>query len=187
MYYVADQGAGVINLSWGFLSGSEPSVFRHFLTEAAAQNIVIVASAGNTGRLMTDTLNWPAAYGRQFAFPPGQQTVISVGAYNMQNNNLATISSYGDQQLDLFAPGFEVTSFYVSNLGTTGKMTGTSVAAPYVSRTAAIIKGLNPSLTAAEIKNCILQWATPATVSTPEAGSFGILVLDHDLAINNCQ
>jgi subtilisin family serine protease len=183
IYYVAEQGAQVINLSWGYVAKDPPEILAPFLAHADTSGIVICAGAGNTGRLMQDALFWPAAYSR-YSYAPGKNTVISVGALNQAGDALANISAYGDRQMDLAAPGEKVVSLYVSTSGV-GEMTGTSVATGFVTRTAAVIRGLNPQIPATAIKDCILNGVDRIPASGLPGGM--ILVHNHEGAIQKCR
>jgi thermitase len=120
--FAVDSGAQVINLSLG---GEFPSVFLQDAVDyASSRGAVVVAASGNTG---TDNVLYPAAYGN----------VIAVSAVDNLNNR-AAFSNYGPA-IDLAAPG--VTIYSTSPGGTYTYRSGTSMAAPFVSGLAAILRG----------------------------------------------
>ena len=133
--WAADQGADVINLSLT-LRRSDTAT-KAAVAYAISKDVVVVAAAGNNGCSGTagSATTFPAAY-------PG---VIGVGALN-QNSKVASYSSCGSF-VDVVAPGSGIISTMIgrpaASLGC-GKrgyctMNGTSMAAPYVSASAALL------------------------------------------------
>jgi len=126
--YAIKMGVDIINLS---LAGSgEDQLLREAIQEAVAQGIVVVAAAGNSG----GSVKYPAA------FPE----VIAVGSIN-SDNQLSDFSCYGFE-MELVAPGEKIisTSGYMRDNGSLHSgyynMSGTSMATPYVSGIAALLK-----------------------------------------------
>lgn len=82
--------------------------------------------------------------------------LISVGASD-SSDNIVSFSNYGKTSVDLFAPGSGILSTYPVSLGSYINMDGTSMATPMVTGVAALIKSINPNLSAAQIKSYILN------------------------------
>src|SRR3989344_1694250 len=136
--WATDNGMQVINLS--FTISSDVLSLHDAIINAAARGAVVVVAAGNGG----GTAKHPGAY----------PEVIAVGALD-QSGILASWSSRGPE-IDLLAPGASVYSTYAG--GIYKYMRGTSMAAPYVSGTAAPI--LSPgNFTAEEVKAKLLDSA----------------------------
>jgi len=150
IYYAVDEGADIINLSWGFESAQFPQILYDALAYAAVNDVLLVASAGNTSK-NNDLIN---KYPANFDLP----NLIVATAYQIDEDSvgvrLANYASYGVQNVDLAARGYVETTALGDSLS---NLAGTSLAAPAVTRTAAAIKGKHPTLTALEIKDCILQ------------------------------
>ncbi|MBP3950074.1 S8 family serine peptidase [Bacillus suaedae] len=138
--YAAQNGATIINLSLG---GYDYSKAIHDAVKAATeQGILIIASAGNDG---VQNKMYPAAY----------PEVLSVGAVNSSNKQLAPFSNFGDW-VNIKAPGVNLYSTCVK--GTMEPFTecqssnpylyssGTSMASPLVASVAAMLKNQAPSL-----------------------------------------
>jgi thermitase len=125
--WATDNGAQIINLSLGGASAS--TVLQDAVNYADGKGVLLVAAAGNTG---INFVLYPARY----------PNVIAVGAVD-STNNLAVFSNYGPE-LDLVAPGAAI---YSTVIGGYGYNSGTSMAAPYVSGLAAILRGFNSSPT----------------------------------------
>ncbi|RJP53339.1 MAG: peptidase S8 [Anaerolineaceae bacterium] len=121
--WAADNGAQIINLSLGGTSNS--AVLQSAVDYAHARGIIMVAAAGNTG---SNFVLYPARY----------FNVIAVGATD-STNTLTSFSNHGPE-LDLSAPGAAI---YSTSLGGTYVYrSGSSMAAPFVSGLAAILRGI---------------------------------------------
>jgi thermitase len=161
--WAADQGARVINLSFG---GSAPSsVLEDAVNYAAARGIVLVGAAGNNG---SPSVLYPAAY----------PAVIAVSATNSSNQR-AIFSNYGPQ-IELAAPGAGIYSLHLGG----GYMTrnGTSMSAPQVSGLAAILLGLPGNASASAVRS---QMQASALDLGPAGwdSEFGFGLIQMDAAI----
>lgn len=131
--WAADNGAEVINLSLG---GSSSSLaLQDAVNYAWNKGAIIVAAAGNSGN--TRAL-YPAYYSQ----------VIAVGATTASDVK-ASYSNYGSW-VDVAAPGSSILSTYH---GGYAYLTGTSMATPFVSGVAALIKSQHPQWSNAAIRN----------------------------------
>lgn len=148
--YAADNGAHVINMSWGSYTYS--SFLKDTIDYAYSMGCILVGSAGNDA----DTaLHYPSSY----------DNVISVGATNSSDQRALWMPSgtnYGPY-VDLFAPGDNV---YTTNPGNNYiSVDGTSLAAPFVSGLASLILSNNSALTNQEvyaiIKRSVADLGTP--------------------------
>ena len=125
--YAVDQGAHVINASYGT---TEPTdVERDAIQYAAAHDTLIVAAAGNDDQNSDKHPHYPAAY--------PDENVISVAASN-EKDKLASFSNWGKKSVDLAAPGDSIAS--TANDGEYSYMSGTSMAAPLVAAAAAMVR-----------------------------------------------
>ncbi len=137
--YAVENGAHVINMSWG---GPERTFFLgDAIQYAHAQGVVLVASAGNTG----DEMGYPA----------GNHHTIAVGAVN-HSDRLASFSSTG-AALDLVAPGVSIFSTRRNN--SYARRSGTSFSAPHISGLAALILSRRPDLSPHSVRNLLLASA----------------------------
>jgi subtilisin family serine protease len=119
IYYAVDNGARIINASWG--GGGYLEAMKDALIYARSHNVIFVAAAGNRYTDNDITPFYPASY-------PGDN-IVSVGA-SAANDSMAVFSHYGRLSVDLFAPGMAVLSTALGNGYRYG--TGTSMAAPHV-------------------------------------------------------
>lgn len=142
--YAVQAGAKIINLS---ASGATDSpALEDALANAEAHGVLVVAAAGNEANEVP-------------TYPAAASTVLAVSATD-QNNALASFSSYGPY-VDIAAPGVEVTSSWWSAAGGDGYMTasGSSASAPLVAGAAAIVAGLRPDFSAAQLREVLTESA----------------------------
>nr|WP_249125176.1 type VII secretion-associated serine protease mycosin [Saccharopolyspora erythraea] len=147
IWYAADQGAGVINLS--VAGGLDNHFVRDAIRHAVEKDVVVVAAVGNAQQ--------GAAPG-PVTYPAGYDGVLGVGAVDMSGTRLP--SSQIGPQVDLVAPGGGVLT--AARAGGHQYRDGTSFAAPFVSATAALVRSARPELSAEEVAARILATATPA-------------------------
>ncbi len=146
--YAARHGAKVANASFGGYGAS--AALQNAIATAGTEGMVVVAAAGNDG-LDTDTSPFfPADF--------DLANEISVGAIDA-TGQLASFSNYGAKTVDLAAPGTGIITTLVD--GTYGPVSGTSVAAPFVTGTIALVASVHPTWTAAELVRQVLATATP--------------------------
>lgn len=138
--FAVDNGADIINLS--FIGEGYSQYLTDALNYALANNVLVVVVAGNNG---ADTANY---------FPASEQNVIVVSATD-QHDNIASFSNTGDT-IDLSAPGVGIVSSLPGNRY--GSLTGTSMAVPFVSSVAAMIKLDDPSRSIQEIERLLKKY-----------------------------
>ncbi len=149
--WAADNGADVINMSWGGSTYSQTNA--NVISAAAAQGVVLVASAGNSNSSVTK-------------YPAGYPNVISVANTDI-NDNKSSTSSYGPT-VDVSAPGTSIRSTVIS--GDYANWSGTSMAAPMVAGLCGLVLSVDPTLSIAEVENCIKSTTDPIS---SYAGSLG--------------
>lgn len=157
--YAVDNGAKVINMSFG----KDFSPEKHWVDEAVRyaqqKGVLLVHAAGNDAKNLDSSFNFPNA-----EFADNQQRAsnyITVGASgDLKNGGLtASFSNYGKDKVDVFAPGVAIYST-IPGGDTYGNAQGTSMAAPVVSGTAALIFSYFPYLTPEQVKYAIKQSAS---------------------------
>ena len=140
--YAADNGASVINMSWG--SEHRSFVIQDAIDYAYAHGAVLVAAAGNSQKA---TAIFPAAY----------RKVIAV-ASTEQNQQRFYQSNFG-ASVDIGAPGNVILSTQINNQYRL--LTGTSMASPHVAGVAALLLAKRPTLTYEEIRHILISTADP--------------------------
>lgn len=164
--WAVDHGARVLNLSLGMLHSSD--AIQSLLDDAESRGVVVVCSAGNWGR--EDPKEYPAA----------SSHAVAVGATH-SDAVTAAFSSYGDH-LAVSAPGVGVRSAYPG--GGWAIWSGTSMSAPFVAGTAALLLSLHPAWNTEDVMDRIGQSARSIVPTTPErSGLFGAGMLDAGAAL----
>ncbi len=175
--YAVDNGARIINMSFGKAYSPGKSVVDEAAQYAAARGVLLVHAAGNDGKNLADGMNYPTD---RTINGDMVSTWMEIGASSSDMAALAAgFSNYAQEEVDLFAPGAAVKSLAPG--GETQVANGTSFAAPVVAGVAALVMAYFPDFTAEEVRQILLDSATPmADTMTPrpgdgEAVSFGTL------------
>ncbi|TPG72504.1 peptidase S8 [Hymenobacter nivis] len=154
--YAVDNGAKVINMSFGKeFSPQRPAVEAAF-KYAADHDVLLVHAAGNENDNLDVSNHYPVAFtlaGQPFP------NLLTVGASGAKDDASlpAEFSNYGKKQVDVFAPGVAIYSTLPGN--TYGMESGTSMASPVTAGVAAALKSYFPTLTAVQLKDIIRRSA----------------------------
>jgi hypothetical protein len=153
IYYAADRGAKVINLSMeaNIDYQSYIDLFNNAINYAGGKGSVIVSAAGNTEKDLNSSTVLPASLRNSHS------NMLVVGAYNSSNYK-SYFSNYGGLIVDLFAPGESIYSTFKNN--SYGTLSGTSMATPFVSGIVAFLLSYEPNLNFQEIRNRIYNATT---------------------------
>lgn len=156
--YAADNGAKVINASFGKGFSPNSEWVYEALAYAASKDVLVVQAAGNDGADLDDAANpnFPNDHKLQNS-PEFVNNVITVGALtsSLGQDLVASFSNFGKQNVDVFAPGEGIYSSMPQDDYTF--QDGTSMAAPAVAGLAAMIRSYYPSLSATEVKQIIMN------------------------------
>jgi subtilisin family serine protease len=150
-----DNGAKVINASFGKAYAQLPEEVYNALRYAEENDVLFVHAAGNSGQNLDEYPNYPA---NMFPFQNEPFTnYLSIGAStrNQDGSLAAGFSNYSTTRVDIFAPGAEIYNTVPDNKYQ--ELQGTSMAAPMVSGVAALLKGYFPKLSMVEIRQVILD------------------------------
>lgn len=154
--YAADNGAKVINGSFGKAYSPHPEWVWDAIKYAAKKDVLIVMAAGNNGNDidLAENQNFPMDFDK--TNKEVADNVITVGASNATfgENLVATFSNYGKQNVDVFSPGTRIYATTPEN--NYAFLQGTSMAAPNVAGVAALIRSYYPKLTAAQVKKILM-------------------------------
>ena len=161
--YAVDHGARVINASWGLI-GADATIAAA-IQYASSNGVIIVAAAGNNASNDTTTIYSPASYSAQFP------NVISVAATS-NTGALASWSNFGVGTVQLAAPGVNILS---TLFGSYGYMSGTSMAAPFVTGTVALVEAAHPTWSMSQVIDAILDHTTADKALTGKVTTGGLL------------
>src|SRR5262249_36075512 len=164
IHYAVDHGAKVINASWGG-SGTTP-VIQGALQYAGQHGVIVVCAAGNSGTNDDTNFFAPASYSVQ------DPNVISVAATN-SSGGLPSWSNYGINSVQLAAPGVGVYS--LKSNGSDGTLSGTSMAAPLVTGTIALVWSAHPTWSMSQVIDAVLDHTTPDPSLTGKVTTGGIV------------
>lgn len=157
--YAADNGANIINCSFGKRYSPLKDYVNQAIKYAESKGVLIVKAAGNSSENIDEHVHYPTdkKENKKTAYT---NNVITVGASSSKADLLlpAEFSNYGKRNVDIFAPGVAINST-VPNNGYSIK-SGTSMASPVVAGCAALILSYHPELTVSELKEIILKSGT---------------------------
>jgi subtilisin family serine protease len=160
--YAVDNGAHVINMSFGKSHSPQKSAVDDAVKYAEERGVLLVHAAGNDGENLAESPSFPT---RTYLSGGSAPNWIEVGASAWTLDSLAAqFSNYGAQQVDLFAPGVDVLSTVPG--GGYDREDGTSMAAPVVSGVAALLMAYYPDLTPAQVRTILMESATDYSART---------------------
>ena len=155
--YAVDNGAKIINCSFGKSFSPNADWVYDAIKYAASKDVLIVHAAGNDGVDLDDPKNPNFPNDQINNGPEFADNVITVGALDPKYGSemVASYSNYGKVNVDVFAPGTDIYSTVPHN--EYEFMPGTSMASPAVAGVAALIRSQYPSLSASQVKKIILE------------------------------
>lgn len=157
--YAVDNGAKVINMSFGKSFSPDKKWVDEAIKYAATKDVLIVHAAGNDSKNIDSTNNYPST---TFLDGTVAKNVITVGASSdpsFANSYTSYFSNYGKNGVDVFAPGSQIYSTLPGG-NSYGFEDGTSMASPVVAGLAGLIRSYFPKLTAEQVKQAIATSAT---------------------------
>lgn len=156
--YAVDNGAKVINMSFGKNFSPEKYLVDSAARYAGAKGVLLIHGAGNEHMNIDSVGNYP---NRLLNNGTELTNWIEVGATfaTADVNLVAEFSNYGKHQVDIFAPGVHIFSTTPDN--TYEHYDGTSMAAPMVTGLAALLWSYYPQLTMLQVRQIILESAIP--------------------------
>jgi subtilisin family serine protease len=171
--YAVDNGASIINMSFGKGFSWNKQVVDEAVQYATKNDVLLVHAAGNSGQDNDVTDNFPNdTYEKSGLFKPKySKTWIEVGAlsYTNDENMPASFSNYGKENVDLFAPGVAVYSTIPDN--EYASFQGTSMASPVVAGVAAVVRSYFPDLKAKQVKKILMETVIPSDQEVVKPGT----------------
>ena len=167
--YAVENGASVINMSFGKGASPYKKAVDAAMKYAEKKDVVLVHAAGNDGKMLTLTNNYPndTYLGRKKTI----KTYITVGASSSDYGETlaASFSNYNKKMVDVFAPGYKIYATFPDD--NYSAISGTSMAAPMVAGIAAMLRSYFPDLKATQVKEIILESALPVNLEVVKPGS----------------
>ncbi len=151
--YAVDNGAMVINMSFGkAYSPHQKEVYEAF-KYADSKGVLLIHAAGNDAKDIDVEPNYPTSMYSFQTEPLDHFVTIGASTKNKGEEMVASFSNYGAKGVDVFAPGFEI--YNTIPQSKYRNLQGTSMAAPMVAGAAAMLKSYFPELSMKEIKEVL--------------------------------
>lgn len=160
--YAVDNGAKVINTSFGKAYSQNPEWVWDAIKYAGKHDVLIVNAAGNDGVDLDIVQSYPSdqlGTGEEIS-----DNFITIGALNYKYGKemVASFSNYGATSVDLFSPGVKIWS--TIQLNEYKYLQGTSMASPNVAGVAALIRSYFPKLSAGQVKQILMDSGLTTTM-----------------------
>ena len=167
--YAVDNGAKVINGSFGKDFSPHKKWVYDAIKYAAKKDVLIVHAAGNDAKDLDTENNFPTdSDDKKTEFV---DNLITIGALNFESGDkvVARFSNYGKINVDVFAPGVKI---YATTPNNTYKyLQGTSMASPNVAGVAALIRSYYPTLSASQVKHILMDSGVAITTNVIVGGN----------------
>ncbi|MEO6174655.1 MAG: S8 family peptidase [Flavobacterium circumlabens] len=155
--YAVDNGAKVINGSFGKSFSPHKQWVYDAIKYAAKKDVLIVHAAGNDGSNIDETKNINFPNDAEDNVKEFADNVLTIGAINKAygENVVAGFSNFGKINVDVFAPGEEIYATVPNNKYK--YLQGTSMASPNAAGVAALIRSYYPKLKASQVKHILMD------------------------------
>jgi subtilisin family serine protease len=152
--YAVDNGAKVINMSFGKDYSPQKQAVDEAVKYAESKDVLLVHAAGNDSEDVDVTSNFPS---KKLLKGDAVNNWIEVGAssWGGLDNFVGDFSNYGQTSVDIFAPGVDIYSTIQDNEYKSND--GTSMASPVVAGVAALVRSYFPELNAIQVKEVLLK------------------------------
>jgi len=166
--YAVDNGAKVINMSFGKEFSPQKKWIDSAVMYADSKGVLLVHAAGNDKENVDSADNFPNPHFKDTNIKAPNWITVGASGDEKAGGLVASFSNYGKQEVDLFAPGVRIYST-IPGGHNYGNAQGTSMAAPVVTGTAAFLMSYFPKLSPEQIKYCIEKSAVkqPGKVRKP--------------------
>ena len=167
--YAVDNGAKVINGSFGKYFSPNKEWVWDAIKYAASKDVLIVKAAGNESLDLDENNVYPND--NENNTEEIADNFLTVGALNYKYGSelVASFSNYGKDNVDVFAPGVKIYATTPNN--EYEYLQGTSMAAPEVAGVAALIRSYFPKLKAAQVKQIIMQSGLTTNINVSLGGN----------------
>ena len=168
--YAVDNGAKVINTSFGKYYSQNPEWVYDAIKYAAKNDVLIVNAAGNEGLNLDDPSITVYPNDQLDNLTEMSDTFVTVGALapSYGGQMVANFSNYGKSNVDIFAPGVRIYSTTPEN--TYDFLQGTSMASPNTAGVAAMLRAYYPKFSASQIKSILMKSGLATTTSVMVSG-----------------
>jgi subtilisin family serine protease len=158
--YAADNGAKVINMSFGKAYSWNKKAVDDAVKYALSKDVLLVHAAGNDAKNLETGSNFPNDFFEDSTGFAANWIEVGASSWMKKKKLTADFSNYGQTRVDLFAPGVDIYST-VPDTNAYAAYDGTSMASPVTAGVASLLRSYYPHLTAIQIKAILLQSVTP--------------------------
>jgi cell wall-associated protease len=174
--YAVDNGASIINMSFGKDYSPHKAQVDEAVKYAAEHDVLIVHAAGNdasnndvVGNFPNDGFEKPVKRFLKKQTEAPNWLEIGALSWKKDESRVASFSNYGKKGVDLFAPGVQLYSTYPDNRY--NAISGTSMASPAAAGVAAILRSYYPDLSAVQIKKIMTESVIKQTGDVKKPGT----------------
>jgi len=155
IYYAVDNGAKIINMSFGKSYSPHKKAVDDAVKYAEKKGVLFVHAAGNDHKNLDEANNFPNRNYENSRRSADSWLEIGASSWGGADNFVANFSNYGKTTVDVFAPGVDI---YSTVPGSEYKdNSGTSMAAPVASGVAALILSYYPDLNSDQVKDIMMR------------------------------
>ncbi|CAM1372180.1 Peptidase S8 [Tenacibaculum litoreum] len=180
--YAVDNGAKVINTSFGKGFSPNKEWVYDAIKYAASKDVLIVNAAGNDGKNIDVEKTFPNDAPDLTNEIADNFLTIGAMSANYDKTLPANFSNYGKKNVDVFAPGVQVYSTTPDN--EYKKFNGTSMASPAAAGVAALVRSYYPELTASQVKHILMNSGTKIDLEVVKPGTRDEMVPFSELSVS---
>jgi len=161
IYYAVDNGAKIINMSFGKYYTPSKEILDDAIKYAKSKDVLFVHAAGNDAKDKNNEDSYPTRILNDGIIATNWLEVGASSVSKKGSKLVADFSNYGSKTVDLFAPGVDIYSTVPD--GKYEDASGTSMASPVAAGVAAIIRGYFPELTAEQVRDVLMETVVSTT------------------------
>jgi cell wall-associated protease len=168
--YAVDNGASIINMSFGKAYSPEKKWVDDAVRYAESKGVLLVHAAGNDSKNIDKEFNFPCPAYQEDSKRPTNWITVGANGDPKSGGLAAYFSNYGKNEVDVFAPGVSIYSTQPGANGY-GNLQGTSFSSPIVAGMAAFILNYYPNLSARQLKYIIEKSAQQPEIKVTKPGT----------------
>ncbi len=156
--YAADNGAKVVNMSFGKSFSPNSEWVFDAIKYAEGKDVLLVHASGNDGKDIDVSNNWPNDSADKLSEIADNVLTVGANSVNYSEKLPAGFTNYGQKNVDVYAPGVQIYSTVPKDKY--AKYSGTSMASPEAAGVAALVRSYYPELSASQVKHIIMNSGT---------------------------
>lgn len=156
--YAVDNGAKVINMSFGKAYNWNKTLVDEAIAYAESKDVLLVHGAGNDSKNLDDNKNFPNPVLLKDNRKVANWVEVGASSWEKGKLRLGDFSNYSKTKVDVFAPGVSIYSTIPGSKY--ASFDGTSMASPCTAGVAALIRSYFPDLSAAQVRTILIKSST---------------------------